>query len=170
MKTVVRLLPTGNVTITYQDRLRHTHCVPGNTHTRTQMYWALHVQRCLRFSQCWTCIFKLICQTHESVHADTFTYELGCRGPGCDSGWQVLCHFPRVIGRAESQSWQEWRQKGAFHSTVSLQWHNLSLCFSHIPAFGRGEVTFGLCAHVTHTCRFTFICGRSASSRGVGVG
>lgn len=32
MKTVVRDLPTGNVTMTYWDQLRHTYHQPGNIH------------------------------------------------------------------------------------------------------------------------------------------
>lgn len=73
-----------------------------HTCTCTQLCRALHVGM-FTLSQCSTCIFKLICQTHESVHADTFTYELGCRGQGRDSAWQVLCRFPRVATGAESQ-------------------------------------------------------------------
>lgn len=76
-----RLLPTGNVTITYWDQLRRTHCASGNTHRCTET---------LPLRQWWARIFKLICRARESAHADTFTYELGCRGPGCDSGWQVM--------------------------------------------------------------------------------
>lgn len=160
MKTVVRLLPTGNVTTTYQDQLRHTHCAWKHTRTHTD------VLDCLRFTQRWTCIFKLIRQTHESVHADTFTYmSLACRGPGRDAGWQVLCHFPQVSGRGGVTMWQELRPRDAFHSTVSVQWHNLSRCFSLIPEFSSAEVTFGCMLMWLMTCCFTSISASACVDR-----
>lgn len=111
--------------------------------TYMQMYRALHVQRCLRFSQCCTCIFKLICHAHKSVYADTFTYEHSCHSPGCDSGWQVLCHFPRVIGGAESQHDRDEGREMSFihcHSPMTQPF----LWFTHIPGFSSDEVTLEL--------------------------
>lgn len=76
------------------------HCnIPGAAQTHAWKLgcrWALsRMQGCLcRRGHGRTCIFKLTCQARESAHADAFTYEHCCRGPGCNTGWQVLCHCP----------------------------------------------------------------------------
>lgn len=131
--------------------------------TYMQMYRALHVQRCLRFSHCCTCIFKLICHAHESVYADTFTYEHSCHSPGCDSGWQVLCHFPRVT-RGGVTTWQGWGQRDVFHSLSLTNDTTFPVVYSHsrVQQWWCNIWASALCAHVTHTCCFGFVCGCSS--------
>lgn len=105
-------------------------CVHGNMHM--QMNWGQRAQTCLRYRQCLTCIFKLICQAHESVRADTFTYEHGCRGAGPDLGWQVLCHCPWVGVEGRSHNVTEIRAERCLSFTVNLGWHGIFLSLSPV--------------------------------------
>jgi len=117
-------------------------CVPGNTHTHTHTHTHQCTEPCtyrdVYARQCWTCIFKLICHSRGSAHADTFTYELGRCGPGCDSGWQVSCRFPRVTGAADSQrDRDEAREKPFIHCQPPMT-QPCSLFQSHSWAQRRG--------------------------------
>ena len=64
MKTVVKLLPIGNVTITDRDQLRHTHTHP-HTHTPTHTQTHAHTHRqpgnthtCIHAYRCISCTYR----------------------------------------------------------------------------------------------------------------
>lgn len=90
-----------------------TECRRTHTHTHT-----LRARRCLCCSQ--SCIFKLICQAHECVHADTFTYEHGCRGLRRDLGWQVSCLCPGVSGGGRSHNVTKMRAESCLSFTITV--------------------------------------------------
>lgn len=86
MQAVMKLLPSGNVTVTYQDGLRRAHHRPGNTHMRRTHTAAWHagmlaVQSALGM--------HIQADLSEAVPADTFTCEPGCGGLGRDARRQV---------------------------------------------------------------------------------
>lgn len=145
MKTVVRLLPTGNVTTTYQDQLRHTHCAWKHTHAhRCTGLFALHSVLNMHIqtdtSDSWICACW-----HIYIWAWLSWPVPWCRVTG-------LMPLPPGYRWGGVTMWQERRQRDAFHSTVSVQWHNLSCCFSHIPEFSSAEVTFDCVLMWLMTC------------------
>lgn len=78
MKTVVKLLPDGNVTVTYRDRLGRAHHGPGNRHAAARHAGTFAAQSVRNV--------PIQADMSDPAPADTFTYEPGCRCPGRDAG------------------------------------------------------------------------------------
>lgn len=156
----MRLLPTGNVTVTYWDQLRHTYSVSGNTHRCTEpctyrdVYAPVSDEHA--YSNWYVGLVNLRMLTH--LHMSwAVVAQAVIRG-------DRLCHFPQGNCRGGATTWQR-----CLSFTVTLQWHNLCFClfcFSCILVFNSNEVTFeplqSWCAAVTHTCCFNFMCGSAA--------
>lgn len=136
MKAVVRLLPTGNVTVTYWDPLRRTYRVRKHTHRWTEpctygdVYAPVSDEHA--YSNWYVGLVNLCLLTH--LHMSwAVVAQAVIRG-------DRLCHFPpRVTAGAGPQ-----RDRDVFHS-LSLSNDTTCFClffFRCILVFSSDEVTF----------------------------